>query len=55
MQLFDQALFKLYKEKKISEFVALDFADHPTDLKLMISSSEQRQSTLDISLLEDEK
>jgi len=54
MQLFDQALHKLYKEKKISELVAIDSADHPTDLKLMISSAEHRQSNIDISLLEDE-
>ncbi|MEA3286355.1 MAG: PilT/PilU family type 4a pilus ATPase [Candidatus Marinimicrobia bacterium] len=54
MQLFDQALYKLYKEKKISEFAAIDSADHPTDLKLMISSLEQRQSSLEINLLEDE-
>ena len=54
MQLFDQALFKLYKAKKINEWVAIDFADHPTDLKLMIASSEQRQSALDITLLEDD-
>jgi len=55
MQLFDQALFKLYKEKKISEMTAIDSADHPTDLKLMISSSEQREPTQDINLLDDEK
>ncbi len=54
MQLFDQALYELYKEKKISEFTAIDFADYPTDLKLMISSREQRQSSLEINLLEDE-
>ncbi len=54
MQLFDHALFKLYKEKKISEFTAVEFADHPTDLKLMISSTEQRQSSLEIKLLGDE-
>jgi len=54
MQLFDQALFKLYKEKKISEFTAIEFADHPTDLKLMISSTEQRQPNQEINLLGDE-
>ncbi len=53
MQLFDQALYKLYQEKKISEFTAVEFADYPTDLKLMISSMEQRQSSLEIKLLED--
>jgi len=55
MQLFDQALYKLYNEKKISEFTAIEFADHPTDLKLMISSTEQRQAGQEINLLEDEQ
>ncbi len=54
MQLFDQALYKLYKEKKISEFTAIEFADHPTDLKLMISSTEERPPGQEINLLEDE-
>ena len=55
MQLFDQALFKLYQEHQISEFTAYEFADHPTDLKLMISSQEQRTSSLEINLLTDEQ
>jgi len=55
MQLFDQALYKLYKDKKISEMTAVDAADHPTDLKLMISSSEKREPLRDINLLDDEK
>ena len=54
MQLFDQALYTLYKEKKISEFTAIEFADHPTDLKLMISSTEDRPPGQEINLLEDE-
>ena len=54
MQLFDQAVYKLYKEKKISEMTAIDSADYPTDLKLMIASSEQRESTQDINLLDDD-
>lgn len=55
MQLFDQALYKLYKDKKISEYVAYDFADYPTDLKLMISSTEERQSNLEIKLMDDDQ
>ncbi|NQV14462.1 PilT/PilU family type 4a pilus ATPase [bacterium] len=54
MQLFDQALYKLYKDKKISEFTAYEFADFPTDLKLNISSTEQRETELEIKLLDDE-
>jgi len=54
MQLFDQALYKLYKSKKISEMTAIDSADHPTDIKLLISSTEQREPNQDISLLDDE-
>ncbi|NQV30106.1 MAG: PilT/PilU family type 4a pilus ATPase [Candidatus Marinimicrobia bacterium] len=55
MQLFDQALYQLYKEKKISEFTAIEFADHPTDLKLMISSTEERPPGQEINLLDDEE
>ena len=55
MQLFDQALYKLYKDKKISEMTAIDSADHPTDLKLMISSTEQREARQEINLLDDDK
>ncbi len=55
MQLFDQALYKLYKEKKISEMTAIDSADYPTDLKLMISSTEKREATQEINLLDDDK
>jgi len=54
MQLFDQALYKLYKDKKISEMTAIESADYPTDLKLMISSTEQREATQEINLLDDE-
>ena len=54
MQLFDQALYKLYKEKKISEYTAIDSADYPTDLKLMISSTEDRPPGREINLLDDD-
>jgi len=54
MQLFDQALYKLYKEKKISEMTAIDSADHPTDLKLMIAASEERERLQEINLLDDD-
>ncbi len=36
MQTFDQALFKLYKENKITYEDALNSADSPNDLRLMI-------------------
>jgi len=54
MQLFDQALYKLYKDKKISEMTAIDAADHPTDLKLMISSTEEREPQQEINLLDED-
>ena len=53
MQLFDQALYKLYQEDKIDEELAIEFADQPTDLKLMIASQENRSATQEISLLAD--
>ena len=54
MQLFDQALFKLYSEKKISEELAIEYADQPTDLRLMIASKENRTATKEITLIDDD-
>ncbi len=41
MQTFDQALFKLYMEKRVSLEDALRAASKPSDLKLKISNSRQ--------------
>jgi len=54
MQLFDQALFKLYSEKRISEALAIEYADQPTDLRLQIAGTENRESTKEINLLADD-
>jgi twitching motility protein PilU len=53
MQLFDQALHKLYVDKRISEEMAYEYADQPTDLRLKIASQEERQAQLEIELFED--
>ncbi|MFQ6612730.1 MAG: PilT/PilU family type 4a pilus ATPase [Fidelibacterota bacterium] len=53
MQLFDQALLKLFQEGRISEDTAIRYADRPTDLKLQIRSQEKHTTTQVIELSED--
>ncbi len=41
MQSFDQHLYSLFNEGKISEETAIQFSDRPTNLKLLIRSKEE--------------
>lgn len=50
MQLFDQSLYGLYKEGKISEETAIQSSDRPHDLKLKIRSKEEQTFTQKIEL-----
>ncbi|MBC8402123.1 MAG: PilT/PilU family type 4a pilus ATPase [Candidatus Marinimicrobia bacterium] len=54
MQLFDQSLYKLYKEGVITDETAIQFADRPNDLRLLIRSKEEQMYTQKIELSEDE-
>jgi twitching motility protein PilU len=56
MQTFDQALFKLYTEKKISYESALKYADSENEVRLMIKLKEGKKpgsSLAGLSLLSD--
>ncbi len=53
MQLFDQALLKMFQEGRISEDTAIRYADRPTDLKLQIRSQEKHTTSQVIELAED--
>ena len=53
MELFDQSLYHLFKEEKISEETAIRFADSPTDLKLLIMSKEEQMFTQKIELADE--
>jgi twitching motility protein PilU len=44
MQTFDQALFELYKQRRINYADALHHADSPNDLRLMIKLQNNEQS-----------
>nr|WP_298413806.1 PilT/PilU family type 4a pilus ATPase [uncultured Halomonas sp.] len=50
MQTFDQALYELYREGKVSEDVALVHADSTNDLRMMIKYGEQTCSGLDAAV-----
>lgn len=54
MRLFDDSLFGLYQEKKITEDTALIYADRPTDLLLKIRSTYKHKKTRNIELLDEE-
>lgn len=54
MMLFDQALYKFYKEGIISEDTAIENSDRPHDLKLKIRSKEEQMFSQRIELLEDD-
>jgi len=45
MRLFDQSLYQLFMDKKISEETAIFYADRPTDLKLQVQSQTQQVFT----------
>ncbi len=47
MQTFDQALMKLYDDKKISMEEALKAATHPHDFKLLVAAEGQRSTSVD--------
>jgi twitching motility protein PilT len=47
MQTFDQALLKLYDDKKISMEEALKAATHPHDFKLLVAAEGQRSTSVD--------
>jgi twitching motility protein PilU len=47
---FDQSLFKLFKSELISEEDAVQYADHPTDLKLLIRTVAKNTYTMKIEL-----
>ncbi|MCH8011320.1 MAG: PilT/PilU family type 4a pilus ATPase [Candidatus Marinimicrobia bacterium] len=50
MQLFDQSLYKLFKEGIIDQETAIRCSDRPTDLKLEIRSKEEQIFTQKIEL-----
>jgi twitching motility protein PilU len=59
MQTFDQALFKAYRDQKISYEDALKYADSPNDLRLMIKLASDSPESEDavaskFSIQEDE-
>jgi len=57
MQTFDQALFKLYADGKISYESALQFADSENELRLMIKLSQGTRgitTTAELSILRDQ-
>ena len=47
MQTFDQALLKLYEDRKISMDEALKAATHPHDFKLLVAAEGQRSTSVD--------
>jgi twitching motility protein PilT len=47
MQTFDQSLFHLYREGKISMEQAMTTASHPHDFKLMVDSEGRRSTSVD--------
>ncbi len=50
MQSFDQSLFSLYREGRISKDTAVWFADNQSDLRLRISTEEEQKASLSIQL-----
>jgi len=55
MQLFDQALYKLYKDGLITEDTAIQNSDRPHNLKMKIKSKEDQMFTQKIELVEDDE
>jgi len=51
MQLFDQSLYQLFMDKKISEETAIFYADRPSDLKLRVRLQTKQMFTQEIELL----
>ncbi|WP_110669267.1 PilT/PilU family type 4a pilus ATPase [Salinicola halophilus] len=47
MQTFDQALYALYRQKRISQNVALSHADSANDLRMLIKYGEQGEAPAD--------
>jgi twitching motility protein PilU len=54
MQLFDQHLYRLFKEGKISDETAIRFADRPTDLAMHIRARSEQTFKTAIRLKEDD-
>ncbi|MGC3874785.1 PilT/PilU family type 4a pilus ATPase [Halomonas sp. GXIMD04776] len=50
MQTFDQALYELYRDGKVSEDVALVHADSTNDLRMMIKYGEETRKGLDAAV-----
>jgi len=54
MRLFDDSLFELHHQNKISEDTALNYADRPTDLLLKIRATQKHKKTSNIKLMQKE-
>ncbi len=54
MQLFDQALYSLFKAGVISEDVAIQYADRPNDLRLKIMAKAEQLFKQKIELVEED-
>ncbi|NOZ09147.1 MAG: PilT/PilU family type 4a pilus ATPase [FCB group bacterium] len=50
MQSFDQSLFNLYREGRITRETAVWYADNQSDLRLRISTEEEQEASLSIQL-----
>lgn len=54
MKVFDQSLYKLVRDGVISIEVALQYADHPTDLRLKLRSESEQKKIQVIELVDEE-